>query len=498
MDKLKEFKELIEKMNSFNKAVSLFHWDMATEAPKKSVADKADVIGMLDTEAFNILTSDKMKECLETLEKTIEDLNEVDAKLVEFYRKEYDKNAKIPEDEYKEFSILAAKSTAVWEEAKGKSNFDLYKPYLEKIVEYKKKFVNYRGYEKHPYNTLLDDFEPGMTVEKLDKFFDTLKKDIVPLLNNINQSNKIINDKFVRFIYPKEGQKEFSDYLLGKIGYDKERGIIKESEHPFTLELSTNDVRITTHYYENYLLSAVYSTIHEGGHAIYEQNIDENLIGTTLDTGTSMGIHESQSRFYENVIGRSLGFWKVNFHKLQKIFKEQLQDVTVEQMYEAANIVKPSLIRIEADELTYALHIMVRYEIEKQLINGDIEVKDLPTIWNKLMSNYLGVIPTNDAEGVLQDIHWSDGSFGYFPSYALGNAYAAQFLATMNKEFDVDKCMENDELDTIKNWLNDKIHKYGRLLEPNEIIKNVTGEELNAKYLVEYLKQKYENIYNLN
>lgn len=495
---INKFKDLIEKMNSFKKAMVLFQWDNSTGAPKKAIDEKAKIIGQLDTEAYKILTSSEMKKYLDELSNDIDLLDDIDKKLVKIYKKEYDKLMKIPEDEYKAFSILATKSQVAWEEAKIASEFSIFKPYLEQIVDYKRKFITYRGYKDHPYNTLLDDYEPEMTVEKLDEFFNILKKEIVPLLQDIVNSNKSIKKDFIFDTYPIENQKKFSEYLLNLIKYDFDRGMLRESEHPFTLGFSKNDIRVTTHFFENRFLSAIYSTIHEGGHAIYEQNTDDKLIGTTLDEGTSMGIHESQSRFYENIIARSKAFCKVILPKAKELFGVQLNDVTVSQLYEAINIVEPSLIRIESDELTYALHIMVRYELEKKLMNNEIEVKDLPNIWNELMEEYLGIRPNNDAEGVLQDVHWSDGSFGYFPSYALGNAYAAQILATMQKDMDVEDLIEKSDFQSINEWLRKNIHQYGKLLEPNEIIIKATNESLNPKYLVQYLKDKYSNIYNLN
>ena len=269
------------------------------------------------------------------------------------------------------------------------------------------------------------------------------------------------------------------------------------STHPFTINFGNKDVRITTHYLENEFRSALFSCIHEGGHAIYEQNIADDLEGTMLGTGTSMGVHESQSRYYENILGRSREFWTYFYPEAIKRFP-QFEGVSFEEFYKAINIVEPSLIRTESDELTYSLHVIIRYEIEKELINGNIKVEDLPQIWNAKYKEYLGVEPKNDAEGVLQDMHWSGGSFGYFPSYALGNLYGAQFLGKMLKEMpDYNKNISEGNLDEIRLWLKENIHKYGSVYKPAELIKKVTGEELTAKYFIEYLNNKYNKVYEL-
>jgi carboxypeptidase Taq len=281
------------------------------------------------------------------------------------------------------------------------------------------------------------------------------------------------------------------------MGFDFEAGRLDESVHPFTINFNNKDVRITTHYDELDFRSALFGTIHEGGHAIYEQDIADELTGTLLDTGVSMGIHESQSRYYENILGRSKEFWKFFFPEAKSRFS-QFNGISFEEFYKGINKVEPSLVRIEADELTYSLHIIIRYELEKALINGEIEVRDLPELWNAKYKEYLGIEPNNDAEGVLQDVHWSGGSFGYFPSYALGNLYGAQFLSKMLKDMpDYYADIEDGKLDKIHKWLNENIHKHGAVYKPADLVKMVTGEELSSKYFIEYLNKKYCEIYDL-
>jgi len=362
----------------------------------------------------------------------------------------------------------------------------------------KREFIDYWGVKDTRYDTLLDMYEPDMTVTKLDAVFDRLKARLVPLLQKIQQSGYTPAHDFLKQNYDLKKQEEIGHFLLKEMGYDFEAGRLDESEHPFATGLNPGDVRITTHYYPNDLLSAIFSSLHEGGHALYEQNISTDLVGTGLATGTSMGIHESQSRFWENVVGRSRVFWDQYYDRLQQLFPEQLSSVTKEQFYEAANRVENSLIRIEADELTYNLHIIIRYEIEKMLFNENLAVADLPKVWNAKYKEYLGIEPPTDAEGVLQDVHWSGGDFGYFASYSLGNMYAAQMTHTMRKELpQFEEWIAAGNLLPIKEWLTDKIYRFGKSKKPSELIMDITGEELNPDYLADYLEEKYADIYKL-
>lgn len=494
--KLEEFKDYIRKIEHLSSAASVLYWDMRVNMPKKGAAQRGDALGLLYGEIYKLQTSEEMKSFIDYF-SIVEDFDVVSKAMVEEARKTYDQTKKIPEDRFKEFVILKTSSEVAWEEAKDKSDFNIFKPYLEKVVDFTKEFVEYWGYKENKYDTLLDFYEPGITVEKLDKVFGELRDAIVELLNKIKASNVVIKDEFFKTKFSKELQEKFSLYVLEKMGYDFEAGRLDESVHPFTINFGNKDVRITTKYLENEFRSALFSTIHEGGHGIYEQNIPDELNGTGLNSGVSMGIHESQSRFYENIIGRSKEFWSYFYPEAQKVFS-QFEGVSFEDFYKGINVVEPSLIRTEADELTYSLHIIIRYEIEKALINGKVEVKDLPQLWNEKYKEYLDVEPKNDAEGVLQDVHWSDGSFGYFPSYALGNLYGAQFLNKMVKDIpEIFKEIQEGNLMSIHQWLKDNIHKHGGVYKPAELIKMVTREELTAKYFIEYLNNKYKEIYNL-
>ncbi len=493
----KRFLDYVKKMAAYGEALSLIYWDLRTGAPKKGAEQRSEVIGVLSSEVFHMSTSEEMASYIARLSNE-PSLSEITRKTLEECRKDYDRNKKIPAEEYREYVILQSKAETVWEEAKAKSDFEMFRPYLEKLVEMTKRFIGYWGYEGNKYNTLLDMYEPGVTVEVLDQVFGDLREKIVPLVQQISASSEKPETRFLFKHFPKDKQRAFSLEILKQMGYDFDAGRLDETVHPFAMGLNPGDVRVTTKYDESDFRTAVFGTIHEGGHALYEQNISEDLVGTPLSSGTSMGIHESQSLFYENFVGRNISFWKHNYSLLQQFSEGQFTGVAAEDFYRAINESKPSLIRIEADELTYPLHVMVRYEIEKGLFNDEIQVKDLPKIWNEKYEQYLGIRPEKDAEGVLQDVHWAGGSFGYFPSYALGYMYAAQFKHAMLEDLpDYEKLLEQGNLQPIKEWMTEKVHKHGKMKKPLEILTDVTGEGLNAQYLVEYLYEKYSKVYHL-
>lgn len=489
------FRELIKKKKLIDSNLSLLHWDMETTTPKCGQELLAELIGDLSLKSYEITTSKEFRELLEFLNKNRENLTVIERKEIDDLLEEIEKIENIPPEEYREFSELTASAQNIWSEAREKNDFSMFQESLEKIFTFVKKFAQYRRKNgEELYNIILSDYEKGMDIEKLDLFFGTLKKEIVPLLKKIQDKN-IDYSKFLTGSVCKENQKIFSQFIANYLGFDFNRGVFGESAHPFTLTVSMDDVRLTSRYMENLPLSSIFSTIHETGHGIYEQGIDHSLKNTVLADGTSMGIHESQSRFYENIVGRSQNFWEPLYPKLQKEYS-YLQDISFHDFYRGINSVQPSLIRVEADELTYSLHIMVRYEIEKGIFRGEYETKDLPKIWNKKMEEYLGTLPTNDRDGVLQDVHWSCGLIGYFPSYALGNAYSLQIFNHMKKELDVEVILKNGEMEKIKNWLGKNIHTHGKCKTPEEIVLDVTMEPLNPKYYIDYLKDKYSKLYN--
>ncbi|WP_316568713.1 carboxypeptidase M32 [Neobacillus sp. YIM B06451] len=496
---IEDFKALDEKITHFQSISGLADWDQKVMAPKKGRAQFAKSIGTLRTEAFKLSVSEEMGRLLEELTSESAELDEVTAAQVRERKEQYDRSKRIPAEDFKAFAILTAQANDAWEHAREHNDFGHFAPYLEKIVAFRRKFAELFGYENHRYDAMLNEFEPGLTVAKLDPLFARLRDTSVALLERIKKSPNQTNSEIFSQKYNVEKQKEFNRFILPIIGFDMEAGRLDETVHPFAQSITIGDVRLTTRYLEDNVRSALFGTIHEAGHGIYEQNIDPKFEGTVLASGTSFGIHESQSRFLENMVGRSRAFWSYFYPRMVEFFPEQLGAVSEEDFYRAVNTVEPSFIRIEADELTYNLHIMVRYEIEKALMAGEIEVHELPSIWNRKMEEYLGITPETDREGVLQDVHWSFGGIGYFPSYSLGNLYAAQILNTIRKEMpDYEAAIAKGDFAPIVGWLKEKIHQHGSLYRPNELIVRVTGEELNADYLTEYLEAKYSEVYKLS
>lgn len=497
---VEEFRSYTRRMKDLAEAIAVLDWDLRTGAPKKGQAQRSEVIGTLSAELFKMSVSNEMKNFLEVLSPpdVLRELDPVTRGIVRECGREFAKNHSIPPALHQEYVVFASKSETVWEEARKRNDFSAFRPCLEKILYYLKQFIEIWGYRDHPYNALLDHYEPGITVGMLDDLFDELRGKSVALLKTIQECGRPADASFLEKRFPVREQRRFSRFVLEKIGYDFDAGRLDESAHPFATGLNPGDVRITTRFAENDFRTALFGSIHEAGHAIYEQSISLDLIGTPLCEGASMGIHESQSRFMENMIGRSREFWMFLYPFLPEYFPEQFRGVSPDDFYRAVNQVKPSLIRVEADELTYNLHIMLRYELEKALIGGDISVAELPGAWNDKMRCYLGVVPSNDADGVLQDVHWAAGLFGYFPSYSLGNIYAAQFEAALQRDVpDYKEAVKRGEFEVVKGWLKEKIHKYGKLLEPKEILASVTGESINSGYLANYLEIKYKSVYDL-
>ncbi|QMV44558.1 carboxypeptidase M32 [Cohnella cholangitidis] len=497
---LKRFREIISQIKQYEEILGVVYWDMRTGAPRKGIELRSEAVGALSSETFKLSTSSELGELLAKLnEPEIQaELSEIDRRLVEESTKEYERNRKIPPELHREYVVLTSQAESAWEEAKENNDFAGFVPYLEKIVAINRRFIELWGVKSTPYDTLLDMYEPGLTTVELDRLFGELRARLVPLAEQIANAKDKPDTSFLEGTFDKEAQKTFSKLILKEMGYDFEAGRLDESVHPFATGLSIGDVRITTRYLTDDITSALFGTIHEGGHALYEQNIDPELARTTLSTGTSMGIHESQSRLWENMVGRSLGFWKRYLPDLKAHFPGQLDNVTAEQFYRGINVVQPSLIRIEADELTYNLHIMIRYEIEKMLFNEDLNPRDLPEVWNKKYSEALGITPSTDSEGVLQDVHWSGGAFGYFPSYSLGNMYGAQMVDVARREIpDLDDQIASGQLLPLKEWLTKQVYQYGKLLQPAEIIERISGKPLQSSYLCDYLENKYREIYRL-
>ncbi len=487
------FKEYRKKILGLKYFEWLMSWDQETEAPSKSIDYASKQYEVLADYIYSLNSAAEFIDAIEFLHDNLDKLDETLKMEIKQQFKQLRVVKKVPKAELIEYQVLLTGSSHIWAKAKRSNDFELFAPTLEKVVAFNRKLVKYlETDEMKGYDILLDMYEEDFNTEKYDEFFSYLKENLVPFVLEVTKTpKKNFSKKLLKSEFPIDKQKEFSYYLTNVLKYDLNRGVLKESEHPFTSGVTSVDTRITTHYYEYNLASAIFSTIHETGHAIYEQQNDQKYDDTFLHGGTSLGIHESQSRMFENMFGRSLTFWKVHYPKLVELFPKQLKKVPVEDFYKYINQAKRSFIRIEADELTYSLHIMLRYELEKQLINGKLKVKDLPRKWKQLMKSYVGITPKTDSLGVLQDVHWSSGLIGYFPTYALGTAYAAQIYSSMDKDININKQIEENNFANINNWLKEHIHKFACLKTPAEIMKLATKEEFNPKYFVKYLKDKY-------
>ncbi len=489
--KFEQLKPYLENWAALQAALQLFGWDMETLAPEGAGKRTSLVFGVLSDRLREETLKPETKAIVRELLKD-ETLSDAERSIAKKIQKDIDDLELIPADEYRAFTELQSTATTIWAKAREEKNFDLFAPILEEILRYTRKFAGYKAKEGQAlYDVLLEDFEKGFPMAVLDPFFDQLKETILPLLQKTKERADQIQDDFLFGHFDIDAQKEFNDYILDYLGFDRSRGVVAESAHPFTTNLHKDDVRITTHYYEELLTSAIFSSIHECGHALYEFDIADELSQTPAGGGASCGMHESQSRFFENMVGRSLSFWKPVYPKLQSLFPEQLKDVSCEKFVAAINKAVPSLVRTESDELTYCLHIMIRYELEKQLMDGSLAITDLPAAWDDLYEKYLGVRPANVAEGVLQDIHWSQGSIGYFPSYALGNAYGAQIAHRMAEDMDIDALLEQGNVSVITDWLHEHIHRFGAVYDARDLLMKVTGEDFNPKYYFEYLQRKF-------
>ena len=495
-------KEMIEKYNdwvfkcsAYRMALSLIGFDKQTIAPTAGEEYRDDRAAFLSGELFSIETDPQMVEIM----KTLKDDDSIDPdikKAAQLYYDDMQKTLCIPKKEYVDWQKLTNESFNYWRRAKEADDYSIFEPYLKKVIEGSKKLYTYRGKDIPVYDQMLDDFEPGMTRAKYDEFFKALKERLVPLIKKVTSARQIEDS----FLYKKcdiDAQKRFMEHLLDYLGYDKSWGYQNESEHPFTDWVCENDCRTTTKYLEDNMVSAIFSTIHECGHAWYEHNIDPKYDGLILSDGVSSGMHESQSRLCENYLGRTRAFWEANYDKLKKCFPDLVGDVSLDDFIRAVNVSTPSLVRTEADELTYPMHILIRYEIEKGLFDGSISTEGLDKTWADKYEEYLGIRPDNARDGILQDVHWSDASFGYFPTYALGSAFAAQFMDAMRKDIDVDKYLREGRYVDIEGWLREHIHKYGCRYTADEIMIKATGKPFDVNYYLDYLEDKYTRLYEL-
>jgi len=492
-----KFYDLQSRLSAYRHAVDLIYYDGATTAPKESAENRAHALGILCEESYKLSTGDEMLTLIEGLAKVRNELSQKDRRCLELAEKEINEMKKIPLDEYVAYEELIVAAEDTWHSAKENDDFASFLPYLEKIFAAKKRFAELCAPDMKPYDYWLGQFEDGLTTEKCDTFFEALKAKLVPLIESIGKATQN-DDSCLHGDFSDEKQLAFSHKLMEIMGIDRNRCILGTTEHPFTTSIGSHkDVRITTNFKNDNFASSMFSVIHEGGHALYDMNSTDELAYTYLDGGVSMGIHESQSRFYENLIGRSEAFINYVFPVLCKAFPEEMSGHTADEVYKAVNLVTPSLIRTEADEVTYCLHVMIRYELERAVMEDRLEAKDLSTEWKRLYKEYLGVDVPNDRMGVLQDSHWSGGMIGYFPSYALGSAYGAHILKKMRADIDVDACIAKGDFTPINEWNRNKIWRHGCMMKSDELLESVLGESFDPVHYTDYLEEKYKKIYNL-
>ena len=487
---------LQKKRSAYDHALALISYDGVTTAPKGTAANRAQSMGVLSEELYRLNTGPETAELLGFLEESAAALDPRERRMVFLLGKNIRKMRAIPVEEYVAYQRLLVEADDVWHTAKERSDWPLFAPLLERIFEAVKRFANYCAPEKDPYDYWLNEFEEGTDRARCDVFFDALRAGIVPLLERV-RSKPQPDCAVLQGYFPAGAQADFARCLMEIIGLDPDHVGLATTEHPFTTSLGSHlDERITTNYHTDDFTCSMFSVIHEGGHALYDTGSAEELAWTVLDGGVSMGIHESQSRFYENILGRSRAFCEYIFLAAAAYFPS-LRDYGPEAFYRAVNRAAPGPVRLEADELTYGLHIMVRYALEKRVMAGELAVADLPGEWNRLYKEYLGVDVPNDRRGVLQDSHWSGGAIGYFPSYALGSAYGAQLLRKMRESVAVDDCLRRGDFAPINAWLRERIWRHGCLYPPAALFERAVGEPFDPAVFINYLTEKYTDLYEL-
>lgn len=496
---LKDFQNQLKEMNRYGHMMGVISYDMETSAPILAMEEHAKDLTELSQSYFKILKSKKFENNLIYLNKHKDELDYLDKKVIERYYESYLESKKITPFLQRKFSEIENNAYSTWLQAKENKDYSLFKPVLKELVNISKKKVNLSMLPKKAttYDYILDRFEKGNSVEMLDKFFNELKEGIIPLLQKIQKSKKKIRTDFLTRYVPHYKQIEFGKYCLSLIGYDFSRGALGETEHPFTTSISYNDHRVTTNVDEYNFISNIYSLIHEGGHAIFGQSIPKEMYEHFIDYGRSAAMDESTSRFFENIIGRSKEFIHLIYPKFHELFNEELGDVSEKELYEGINLVKPDFLRTEADEVTYSLHVIIRYELEKKMFNEKVNFNSFNKEWNRLYKEYLNLKVKNDKEGILQDSHWSGTGFGYFPTYSEGNAYNAMYFERMSKEIDVKNLILSNNIKEIVSWMKENVFKKASYLDPKDWIKDICGKELSAKPYIDYLNKKYKEIYEI-
>ena len=496
----KDLLDLLKEISLLEENQALLGWDSLTGMPEDSSDFRAELLSYLAGKSFDLSTGEKMADILDYFEKNPDELSDLGKKLVIHEGKKFKLNNNIPSSDFMEYQKITSKAQDAWAKARKQIDYTIYAPYLEEIITYKKKFIKLWDPNQQaatPYDVLLDQFEPGLTVAKLDQIFSEVKTGLKKIQAKLAHGQKP-NDEIMKRPVAIEQQRELVIALSEKLGYSFKKGRLDNTIHPFMTAMNRNDARITTRWAADDYQMAVLGVLHEAGHGLFEQNIAPELDYTPFAKDISMSIHESQSLFNEIIIGRSKSYWKNQFAVLNKYTNDTFADVDFNEWYRAWMTTKPTLIRTEADPLTYPLHIIIRYEIEKAIFNDDYEVKDLPKLWNAKYQEYLGILPENDLVGILQDIHWAGGDFGYFPSYALGHLYAAQFFHTMKKTIDFDQVYASGDYQEIFDWRKEHIWQYGASKTPQEILIEATGEDLNPQYWLALQDKIYSDVYQVN
>lgn len=487
------FLNFLQEQNYYKQNLQLLQWDSHTQIPIQGYEQRAEVIGYFSEKLHQLQSSEQMKYYIDYFIDQSKDA--LLQNLAYECQNIYDYATKIPSSLAKAYAMQISKAEAAWEVARNESNYAQFKPALQKMIQLTQAKTDCLGDGKNRYDALLQQWEPGMTTQTLDQLFPKLRSALIDLLAKVNHSQIIVDEQLITQHFPSAQQKAICLQLLTNIGFDHTAGRLDTSEHPFTFGLHARDVRITTRYDETDFRQSIFGVLHEGGHALYEQSFGKDIQNTPLAEASSMGLHESQALLWENWIGRSEEFWSANEALFKKHAPASFQTTTANELYTALHRVQPSLIRVDADEITYSLHIMLRYEIEKLLLNDELSVDDLPAVWNEKTQAYLGITPPNDRDGVLQDIHWASGYFGYFPTYTLGFMYAAQIFQTLEREIDIRSLIANNQLTTIHDWLTPRLYQSGKSKLPLQLLEELTNETLRPEYLINYLTEKYQTIY---
>jgi carboxypeptidase Taq len=497
-DKIQQLKEILAEISDLQYAAALLGWDQQTYMPPGGAEARGNQLALLGKLAHERSTSPELGKLLEELKPVAAGLDpdSDDARLVKVSARNFDKATRVTTKHVMDFAQATTLGQQAWMEARQAVKFSIFQPHLEKIVELRQEYASFFPDFKHPYDALLDDFEPGMQTEDVKAIFEAVRPKQVELVKAI-AARPQVDDSFLHQSFDEQKQLDFGVEVITKYGYDWTRGRQDKAAHPFTISFSINDVRITTRVDPKFLNPMLFGTMHECGHALYGQGAAPELERTGLEGGASLAVHESQSRMWENLVGRSMPMWEHFYPRLQEVFP-QLGGVPLEKFYKGINKVQPSLVRVEADEATYNMHIMLRLEIEIAMLEGQVEVKDLPDLWNSKMKEYLGVTPANDSQGVMQDIHWSGGMIGYFSTYALGNLISAQLWEKINQEIpDLADQIRAGKFEELLGWLRKNIHRHGGKFEPQELVQKVTGSKIDPAAYIRYLTKKYGEIYGL-